>query len=247
MKNKLLFIGLPFFIILFYAFSCDDNNGYSLGDFQIRIATVVLEDDDKFSLILDDGNKLLPIISDVRYQPADGQRVFLNYTILSDDDHYGYNHAIKINDIWNILTKKPIQLNAANADSIGNDPIEINEMWIGSDYLNVDFLFNYGGIRPHAVNLVENSLQPSPEDGKIHLEFRHNSYQSHTSQKFNGFVCFNLKQFQVNDADSVNLSIKVQEWDGVKTYDLTYAYDEAAFQNIASISSVPMVSSNDYY
>ena len=26
---------------------------------------------------------------------------------------------------------------------------------VGSDFLNVDFFFNYGGVKPHAINLVK--------------------------------------------------------------------------------------------
>lgn len=246
MKKQLFLIGLPLLIILFSAFSCDDRNDNSLGDFQIRIATVVSENDNKYSLILDSGIKLIPKNTEIGYKPVDGQRVFINFTILGDDDE-GYIYFIRINDIWNILTKNTIILNENNADSIGNDPVAIEDIWIGSDYLNVDFLFNYGGIRPHAINLVENKMASQIDDGKVYLEFRHNSYFSGSSQLYNGLVCFNLKPYRKNDADSVAISVKVQEWGGSITYNMTYKYNDAALQNAVTKTTIPNVSSNEYY
>ena len=246
MKKQLFLIGLPLLIILFSAFSCDDRNDNSLGDFQIRIATVVSENDNKYSLILDSGIKLIPKNTEIGYKPVDGQRVFINFTILGDDDE-GYIYFIRINDIWNILTKNTIILNENNADSIGNDPVAIEDIWIGSDYLNVDFLFNYGGIRPHAINLVENKMASQIDDGKVYLEFRHNSYFSGSSQLYNGLVCFKLKPYRKNDADSVAISVKVQEWGGSRTYNMTYKYNDAALQNAVTKTTIPNVSSNEYY
>jgi len=245
MKKQLLFLCLMMGI-LFASYTCDDNNGYSLGDFRINIATVEVENEGVFSLVLDNGTTLWPVATAIHYVPENGQRVFVNYTILSDEVN-NFDFAIKINDIWDILTKNPIVLKVENADSIGNDPVEVNKMWIGNDYLNVDFLFNYGGIRPHAINLVENSIDPSPEDGKVHLEFRHNSFNSPSNHKYNGFVCFNLESLRTNNADSVVLSVKVNEWDGTRTYDLTYRFNDIPQLNVENGTTVPVISSNEYY
>jgi len=138
-KSTVKYIAL-IIVVLSSAFACNDNDGYSLGDFRISIATVVPESSQTYSLLLDNGNKLWPAATDVYYRPQLNQRVFVNYTILSDkiDD---YDHYIKVNDIWNVLTKSVIELNAENADSIGNDPVQVNEFWIGDNYLNVSFSF----------------------------------------------------------------------------------------------------------
>src|SRR5690606_5915087 len=95
--------------------------------------------------------------------------------------------------IWNILTKQVIELTAQNQDSIGNDPVKANAVWVGGDYLNVSFMFNYGGIQPHAINLVKNRLTAETSPEAIDLEFRHNAYQSTESKLYEGFVCFDLK------------------------------------------------------
>ena len=172
MKKSVLKISTLLIGILLSIPSCDDNNGRSLGDIYISIATVIPEGDNTYSFLLDDGNRLWPAAGDVRYTPTRDQRVFLNYTILWNSQGATYDYDIKVNDIWNILTKQAIELNAENQDSIGNDPVRIKDIWVGGDYLNISFLFNYGGVKPHLVNLVENTLSEEASSDAINLEFR---------------------------------------------------------------------------
>ncbi len=244
MKKTLLTFVLVSAGIILGMVSCDENT-HSLGSFGIDIATVIPEGDNAYSLQLDNGKRLWPSASAVRYNPTYNQRVFLNYTILSDAQS-GYDHFIKVNDIWNILTKDAIDLTAENADSIGNDPVKTNAVWVGDDYLNVSFMFNYGGVRPHAINLVYNTLRSASTEEAIDLEFRHNAYQSNQSKLYEGFVCFDLKPLRRNDTDSVKLSVKVNDWEGDITYDLVYRYDQASV-NIRTEMPIPVISSNEYY
>src|SRR3546814_5796885 len=79
-------------------------------------------------------------------------------------------------DVCSSDLKQAIVLTAQNEDSIGNDPVKANAVWVGGDYLNVSFMFNYGGSQPHAVNLVKNSLSSGTSEDVIALEFHHNSY-----------------------------------------------------------------------
>lgn len=231
--------------------SCDDNSR-SLGSFQINLATVVSETDKTFYLLLDNGSKLWPAATDIIYKPENNQRVFVNYTILSD--RIGeYDNYVKINDMWDILTKEVIELNVANADSIGNDPIKINDIWIGGDYLNVSFMFNYGGIRPHAINLIKNTLDHDEDSESIELEFRHNAYDSSASRLYEGFVCFDLKPFRNNETDSVKISIKTLEWTSSEsnerkeiTHDVIYRYNQPTSRSISEVP-IPVISSSEYY
>ena len=230
--------------ICLFLLSCDDNS-HSLGEFRINIATVIPEGENAYSLLLDNGKRLWPAASAVLYHPAYNQRVFLNYTILSGAKD-GYDHYIKVNDIWNILTKQVIELNAQNADSIGNDPVKANAVWVGGDYLNVSFMFNYGGVKPHAINLVKNSLASGTSSDAIDLEFRHNSYDSQRDKLYEGFVCFDLKPLRDNNADSVKLSVSVKEKTKEITYDVIYRYNQAV-QEAATEMPIPVISSNEYY
>lgn len=246
MKKTLHFTVIVLLAVSALFISCDDNAKYSLGDFRIDLATVQPEGNNAYSLLLDNGQRLWPAAADVRYSPKYNQRVFLNYTVLSDTKN-GYDHYIKVNDIWNILTKHAIDLTTQNEDSIGHDPVKINDMWVGGDYLNISFMFNYGGVKPHAINLVTNMLSSYASPDAVDLEFRHNAYESEQTKLFEGFVCFDLKPFRIENADSVKFAIKVKEWEGEKIYDVVYRYDQAALTQTSVERPIPVITSNEYY
>lgn len=242
-KRKLQFAAL-LIIILSSSFACDNNDGYSLNDFRISIASVVPEAGQSYSLLLDNGKKLWPAASDINYRQSANQRVFVNYTILSDKID-GFDHYIKVNDIWNVLTKSVIELTEQNRDSIGNDPVKMNNIWIGDHYLNTGFSFNYNGMKPHAINLVQNKTTTISEDEDvIELEFRHNSYKSTSNSLFNGFACFDLRPFQREDKNSILIKVLVKEWDGEKEYEVTYNYNELTKDKTESVT--PNITSNEY-
>lgn len=249
--RKIFILVLSVFLILLIDSGCDDNSR-SLGNFGIDIATVIPEGDDTYSLLLDNGKRLWPAATTVNYTPSYNQRLLINYTILSDKRD-GYDHYIKVNDLWEILTKKAIELNSLNEDSIGNDPLKTNAIWVGTDYLNVSFMFNYGGKQPHAVNLVKNTLLPETNQDAIELEFRHNSFDSQSDLLYEGFVCFDLKPLRSLETDSVRLSVKVKEWtDKTKSdtkemiYDVVYRYGSSA-KNTKTEIPIPVTTSNEYY
>lgn len=249
MKRKVLQFSM--FVILLATVSCSKSDGYSLGAFRISIATVNKISDNSYSLTLDNGKVLYPSASDVRYIPKDNQRVFVNYTILSDQ-YAEYDHLVKVNDIWNILTKGVIDLTTSNADSIGNDPVKINNIWVANDFMNVGFMFNYSGVRPHAINLVNNTTKTDADGNEfVELEFRHNSYNSQSQYLFEGLACFNLKPFRRSDVDSVNIEVVVKEYDGntVKEnrYKEVYRYNGATVNSIIYETPVLVASENDYY
>ncbi len=246
MQKTNTILGIILIGLMLVLFSCDDKNKYSLGNFEINIATVMPEGKDAYSLLLDNGKKLWPAATDVLYSPTYNQRVLVNYTVLSGQQGE-YDHYVKINYLRNVLTKPVIELNAYNADSIGNDPVKINAVWVGGDHLNVDFMFNYGGIRPHAINLVENTLSSATTPDAIELEFRHNAYGSASRYLYEGFACFDLRPFRANDIDSVAFSIKVKDWDGEKKYDVVYKYNLAPYANAKAIMPIPVITSSEYY
>lgn len=241
LKTTTLIIG-----ILLAISSCEENNGRSLGDIHISLATVVQESENTYSFVLDNGKRLWSAAKNTQYTPTDKQRVFLNYTILWDNVDSNYDYGIKVNEVWNILTKPVIELNEQNQDSIGNDPIIVKDIWVGADYLNISFLFNYNGEKPHLINLVKNNLPTTSSPNAIDLEFRHNAYESAQTRLTEGFVCFDLRPLRADNANSVDLSIKIKERDRDITYDVVYEYDQPTVETMTRIPT-PVISVNEYY
>ncbi len=240
MLKKFTYLIFSFTIILLCSFSCNENDGYSLGDFQVDIVTVQ-QNSNGLSLFTDNGLLLWPASRLTNTNLEKGKRYFLNYTILSDKKD-GYDHYVKINDMWEILTKEVITLSPQNADSIGNDPVKVNKMWIAGDYLNVDFSFNYSGNVPNYINMVQINDYNS---NSITLEFRHNSHGSQQKNLTQGFVSFDLKKFQTGTKKSLPITVDVNEWDGQKKYDLVYKYNQPLLSKAES-SVIPILMSNEY-
>jgi hypothetical protein len=125
-----------------------------------------------------DDNKLLWLEEGYaqNFNPDDGQRLLIYYNILSDKTDTGiYDYDIKVIEAYKVLTKEIFQITPETQDSIGNDPVEAVNIWIGSKYLNIYFeYFTYAASIPHYINLVYDSAKVY-DDNKIHLEFRHNA------------------------------------------------------------------------
>jgi len=227
--KKIFFLTLllPLFV------ACDlDDDGYSLDNYWVDIATVQNPDNNPFFYFRLDNNDLMwTAATNLRYfRPKDGQRIIANYTILSSGPTSGsYNHDVKLNDVYEVLTKGIFSVASATQDSIGNDSIHLRNLWIGSDYLNIRFVYT-GYDQIHYINLVSDASKVYT-DGKTHLEFRHNANGDSPIYYKRGIVSFNLKSLQDGtSADSINLVIHVNEPNMVaeKTFELTYKFGAAA-------------------
>lgn len=131
------------------------------------------------------------------YAPIDGQRVIVVFNPLSDD-FQGYDCAVKVEGIREVLTKQIEQLIPENEEDFGNDPIAIikDYMWISGGFLNVVFKQDRPLEVKHRISLVyADSLVPD-EEGYVHLELRYNTYDDVTGVWASGAVSFNLNAIE---------------------------------------------------
>lgn len=222
--------------------SCLDDDGYSLGDFRVAMATVESDSGNSSHYFrLDNGTTLWPADGYyVGHNLDDGQRVILNYTILSDELK-NFDHFIKVNDIDIVLTKDIAEDKMEENDAIyGTDPVELKHMWVGNGFLSIYFRAQYSGQVKHFVNLVRND-RIETTDGSIYLEFRHNAYDDSPYYSATGPVCFDLTSLQATEKP-IKLTIAVQTYDGLKTYAMTYDPDKP----YVTTASSPSDSSSGY-
>ena len=225
-------------MLLLILAACDNlndgnySNGYPYNNSRIDIATVKntgLTSD--FSFLLDN-NQLMQITktSVPSFIPVDGQRIIANYTILTQTKVDSvYNRTVKLNDAVNVLTKGIFKITPAKQDSIGHDSITIRDMWIGNDYLNIEFAY-FGNNKTHFINLISDASKVYT-DGKTHLEFRHNGNGDAPTYYLKGIVSFNLKSLQTGVSVKVlNLAIhvKVPYQAAEKVYDIPYYFGSTA-------------------
>lgn len=217
---KLLFmtVGVVFSSLTFT--SCLDDDGYSLGDMWLSIATARPYGDNSFYLTLDDSTSLWPGAPIyINYQPKQPQRVQINYTILGDN-YDQFDHIIKINKIDTILTKAIAENMGSKNDSIyGTDPVEITSIWVGDGFLNIEFRTYFGYNVKHFVNLIPDE---SASENPYKLEFRHNAFNDQSSSLRYGFVAFDLSSLPDTEGKEVSLIIKALTFDGTKEFEKKY-------------------------
>jgi len=178
----------------------------------------------KFFFVLDN-NQIMQITQTnlPSFVPKDGQRIIANYSILSKTD--STNVPVKLFDASSVLTKGIFQITPATQDSIGHDSIYLRDMWIGNDFLNIEFSY-WGYGRTHYINLVSD-VSKVYTDGKTHLEFRHNGNGDTPTYLLRGIVSFNLKSLQTgvtgNSLDLV-IHVNVPYQATEQMYNLTYTF-----------------------
>jgi hypothetical protein len=225
-KPGLLF-SLIFFVYSLFITSCNSNDDYySLDDIWISMGIIDKTDGGTgYEIFIDNGDTLVPATSFLPNFPIrDNQRVMVNYTILDEAGQSNHRFWVKINNLYDVLFKDIVELTSSNNDSIGNDPVQINDIWISKDFLNVEFRY-LGGEKIHFINLSRPEGKVSELPQPVKLELRHNAH--HDSLKYNlfGIVTFNLKELKIQEQDSVNILVKSIDYKGDEhTFNGTYYY-----------------------
>ena len=217
--------------------SClDDNNDWadSFKDTLLGMGTVQTLDEDDYYFLLDEGSKLYPTDrSEVRnYEAKDGQRAFVYFDKLPEELP-GYEYNAKIRYIEDILTKDIYHMPAEKADSIGDDPINITQMWTTrQDYLNIEcqFYHNNDNSRKHMLSLVVNEASTDEGDPDyVTLEFRHNANQDPANEPGLAIVSYKLDAISPLLEGKKGLRIRVRTlYDGVKYQEVKFSDDNAA-------------------
>lgn len=197
-------------VILTTLLACNKDDKYAqwsgIGTIEKLIAT-----SDEFVIVLDGGERLVPNKIIVNNEYENGDRIFVKYSITKTVD--ANNYEVDLYDIDRILTKDIIQLTASINDSIGNDPVYMNEqnIWISNNYINFIFSY-YGAYKIHHVNLVKLYENTHTEDGRLILEFRHNAHNDFSNVLMNGVVSFDLESLKETNMDSVQFVVRVKEY-----------------------------------
>lgn len=194
--------------------SCDDNDGYSIGDFTPPVWATVRLTGNAFYLNCDTWGTLWPVNTDLGwYQAVDGQRVITVFNPLWDN-YEGYDHAVKLLRLQNVLTKEVETLTPETEEEFGNDPVWIykGDISISGGYLNIFFVQNLpaSSENKHRISLVRPQADTDlyGEDGYIHLELRYNNYDDLTGRRAYGAVSYNLNSLNIT-SDTKGIKLKL--------------------------------------
>lgn len=198
---------------IFYA--CNEEEGYSIGSFSAPSWATIATNGDGFYLYDDTWGTLWPINQNLHtgnngYQPTDGQRVIVTYSPISDN-YYGYDHAVKILDMKEVLTKSIDTITSANEEELGNDPITIykENLTISGNHLNIIYQQNIPSEQKHRISLVRPSQDSEllGEDGYLHLQLRYNTYGDVTGYQVSNAVSFNLGSLPLTSGKGIKLKL----------------------------------------
>lgn len=217
--------------ILFVFASCSDDDGYSLGDVWIGFGIYKGDSESYQSIIMDNKDELVPVAAtnpNWHERFENGDRVLVNYTILDEDDTSSEHprYYVKINNIDDILMKGIFEITPENEDSIGNDPIIVEDYWMSDSLLS--FKLKYWGYNEiHFLNLVKEPGEITEEDQPIMLELRHNANGADESILYTAFVSFSLNSLRIDGLDSVQFNVSSVDYDGVEQIqELTFDYKD---------------------
>ncbi len=235
-KYRLYTVGLLLLLTALGTQSClDDNNDWteSFKDTLLGMGTVQTLDEDDYYFLLDEGSKLYPTDrSEVRtYEAKDGQRAFIYFDELPEKLP-GYEYNAKVRYIEDILTKDIYYMPSEKEDSIGDDPINITQIWTTrQDYLNIECMFyhNNDNSRKHMLSLVVNEAGSDEADSDyVTLEFRHNANQDPTNDPGSAIVSYRLNAISSLLEGKKGLRIRVRTlYDGVKYLEVKFGDDNA--------------------
>jgi len=220
-----IFIGLILLIV-----GCLDDDGYSLDKMWIGFGVVQESDDEQLSVVMDNGDKLIPItwsyyqtrdgqlFQDVQNHLENGDRVIVNYTILDDDGSDAdeiETFFVKVNSIKSVLMKGVMNITPEIEDSLGNDPIIVEDYWMTDSLLT--FKLKYWGYnQTHFLNLVKYPGELTESNLPIELELRHNANDDEETVPYSAFVSFSLNELRIDGLDSIQFVFTSTDYEGIE-------------------------------
>ena len=197
-------------------FSCEDKTvDYGFDTYYVEIVTA--QNTNEF--LLDNGNRIIATPDENKKTYTFGDRVLLNYTLLSATASGG-NNNVRINGSAKIpLGKLALSSDSAIRSAV-KEPIQLESVWLGSHYLNMQFYLNYRSAT-HKVGLLADSTRL--ESDTLRMYFTHDTnndppgYPSHT------YLSFDLKGILGAPGSSRPISVKINTSNyGNKTYGFEY-------------------------
>jgi hypothetical protein len=140
----------------------------------------------------------------------------VNYTILDEEtDGSGEIkiYYVKVNSIKDILMKGIMDITPEIEDSIGNDPIIVENYWMTDSLLNFKLKY-WGSNQIHFLNLVKQPGDVLEENQPIELELRHNANDDDDAIPYAAYVSFSLNSLRIEGLDSVRFVVTSVDYDG---------------------------------
>jgi hypothetical protein len=202
MERKLFITAL--IIVFLLAVGCEKEDE-RIDNFLVDFATVLHSQQIVFFQL--DNQRILIPKELKNYSGNNGQRVILNYTPLRGD-------TIKVNDVANIFTGA-IQL-PGFFQQPSKDPVKIQSVWVGGDYLNMIFETEYHS-EQHLIGLF--IMDPSSTPKELYFSHsRNNDPPGYPQTFYASFLISSLRP--AGSSDPVSFRLFVNTYTRMREFDL---------------------------
>ncbi len=230
---------------LFLVTGClKDDDSYSLHNMWVGFGMVeqVSSNPLEYRIIMDNGNKLLPVASGYHYpwyyygtsdpnsRLKTGDRILINFTVLGDKtgaDSEIEAYYVRVNSVKKILLKGILDITEENQDSIGNDPVVVSKCWMTDSLLNFEIKYR-GRYEVHFINLVKQPGELTADDQPVELELRHNENDDIRDFSYTAYVSFHMNAIRIPGLDSVEFRVTSTDYNGkLFEYEGVYHYEQS--------------------
>jgi len=197
--NCLSILYIPFTVLVSMLSSCEDKSvDYGLDVYYVEIATAQAANE----FLLDNGKTIIVKNPDENAKTyAWGDRVLLNYTVLSPGDN-----NVRINGSAKIPLSKLTLTNESTIRSSPKDPIILESVWLGSHYLNMQFYFDYKS-ETHQIRLLADSTRLDSDT--LRMYFIHDTNNDPPGYPAHSYLSFDLQNVLGAQGKSRPISVQI--------------------------------------
>lgn len=190
--------------------SCLDDTQESSPVQYLEMGVVKMGASDEVRVLTDSGLLLEFVNYPAEFEYEEDTRIMVNYSVNEEGDEADeYDYLVDVYSIQEVKLKDIVELNDVNRDTIGDDQIFIDDIWVSGDFLNIDFSF-YGNGEIHYINVVKDPEEQTDDLSKIYLEVRHDGQGDEMLERYRGIMSFRLESLQVEELTEVDLIFKNQ-------------------------------------
>lgn len=203
-------------------FACKDDDAYTYPPVRLEFITAESGSDGRLQTIVTDRSGRLPIVDDLthtRIKPDSLTRFISNYEQLPQ------TQGVRIYAISRVLSVRPLPPTAPNfAHGIKTDPLEVQSIWMGQDYLNVVLLVK-GQSFKHFYHFVEESVTTDAETGCkcVKLLLYHDANNDYRAYTRRSYISIPLWQYADETEKGIVIQFRLYTNAGeVETYSFDY-------------------------
>ena len=161
------------------------------------------------TITTDKGNVLIPDESSVGHDLTDGERVFVNCSILDREDINTYR--VRINKYYQLLAKDIVRASDTDDEELGDEPVQVKDAWFGGGYLNMrlGLEYNPSSNTSHLVNVVYDDVKSTADT--LFLTLRHNAFADTVRTRMGtATASFNMEEVTEGKNEKVYVKLKWQ-------------------------------------